>query len=162
MPSGPTLLGSTPNVQAIRNLQLVAPKFGLAIAQGLQDAWWAGFDPIVYESLRTDERQAWLYAQGRTRPGAIVTNAPTADHSYHRWGLAVDIISRKAEWDDPNFFDKIQGFFAKYNVDWAGDWHDADLPHFQWGNCPPKVPDFLIELGHAHGMQAVWQNRGAA
>lgn len=56
----------------------------------------------VGETRRTAERQAWLYASGRSRKGPILTY--TLD-SNHRWGLAADlVITRKltpwkAEWD---------------------------------------------------------------
>lgn len=41
----------------------------------------------VVEGYRSDERQQWLYAQGRTRPGSIVTNAKTAKQSAHGYTL---------------------------------------------------------------------------
>jgi hypothetical protein len=43
----------------------------------------AGIPCRVVEGYRSDERQAWLYAQGRTRPGLIVTNAASAKLSAH-------------------------------------------------------------------------------
>lgn len=45
----------------------------------------AGFDMFENETWRPDERQRWLYAQGRTRPGAIVTNSNSASNSAHGW-----------------------------------------------------------------------------
>jgi peptidoglycan L-alanyl-D-glutamate endopeptidase CwlK len=45
----------------------------------------------LFEGFRTPWRQAWLYAQGRTRPGAKVTNAQ-AWQSYHQHGLAADFV----------------------------------------------------------------------
>jgi peptidoglycan L-alanyl-D-glutamate endopeptidase CwlK len=43
----------------------------------------------VFETLRTQERQDWLYAQGRTRPGKIVTRTKKSNHAD---GNAVDIV----------------------------------------------------------------------
>lgn len=43
----------------------------------------------VGETYRTPARQKWLYAQGRTRPGNVVTHAQTSP--YHGRGLAVDL-----------------------------------------------------------------------
>jgi hypothetical protein len=57
----------------------------------------------VFESVRTPERQAWLYAQGRTRPGKQITKAEPWD-SYHQYGLAADIvpfIDGKFTWEPP-------------------------------------------------------------
>ena len=45
----------------------------------------------VFEAYRTPQRQAFLYAQGRTQPGDIVTKAQPWT-SYHQYGLAVDIV----------------------------------------------------------------------
>lgn len=45
----------------------------------------------VFEAFRHPQRQADLYAQGRTKPGSIVTYAQPWS-SYHQYGLAVDFI----------------------------------------------------------------------
>jgi len=52
----------------------------------------------LFEGFRSAERQQYLYAQGRTRPGPIVTKArPWA--SYHQYGLAGDfVIFEKGAW----------------------------------------------------------------
>jgi peptidoglycan LD-endopeptidase CwlK len=44
----------------------------------------------VISGLRTDEEQNDLYAQGRTKPGRIVTNA-RGGYSNHNFGIAFDI-----------------------------------------------------------------------
>src|SRR5712692_1332214 len=45
----------------------------------------------LFEGLRSPERQQYLYAQGRTRPGPIVTKAQPWT-SYHQYGLAGDFV----------------------------------------------------------------------
>ncbi|GBF49396.1 serine-type D-Ala-D-Ala carboxypeptidase [Leptospira ryugenii] len=45
----------------------------------------------LYETYRTNERQEYLYGQGRTRSGSIVTYAK-AGHSPHNHGMAFDIV----------------------------------------------------------------------
>jgi len=45
----------------------------------------------LFEGLRSPERQQYLYAQGRTRPGPIVTRARPWT-SYHQYGLAGDFV----------------------------------------------------------------------
>lgn len=45
----------------------------------------------LFEGRRSEDRQAWLYASGRTRPGPIVTKAGPGD-SYHQYGLAGDYV----------------------------------------------------------------------
>lgn len=45
----------------------------------------------LFEAFRFPERQADLYAQGRTKPGGIVTHA-LPWRSYHQFGLAGDFV----------------------------------------------------------------------
>jgi peptidoglycan L-alanyl-D-glutamate endopeptidase CwlK len=45
----------------------------------------------LFEGFRSPQRQQYLYAQGRTRPGAIVTKAGPWT-SYHQYGLAGDFV----------------------------------------------------------------------
>jgi peptidoglycan L-alanyl-D-glutamate endopeptidase CwlK len=83
-----------------------------------------------------------LYAQGRTKAGAKVTNAKGGD-SYHNYGLAIDIVLIKdgkvALWDTKSDFDgdgksdwmECVAIFKKYGWDWGGEWKFVDAPHFQ-------------------------------
>jgi peptidoglycan L-alanyl-D-glutamate endopeptidase CwlK len=57
----------------------------------------------VYETYRTPERQDYLFAQGRTHPGKIVTYARSWE-SFHQYGLAVDMafkVNGQWTWDEP-------------------------------------------------------------
>jgi hypothetical protein len=62
-----------------------------------------GYDAIVYEARRTQERQEWLYSIGRTRQKARKPVTWTLN-SLHASGKAVDIISKKRGWDWPEFY----------------------------------------------------------
>lgn len=67
-----------------------------SVLQALNDE---GHGFALFEAYRTPQRQAWLYGQGRTRSGNIVTFAP-AWTSYHQYGLAVDIVLKtNGAWD---------------------------------------------------------------
>ena len=48
-----------------------------------------GLDICIVSTLRTYPEQQELYAQGRTKPGNVVTNAKPG-YSYHNFGLALD------------------------------------------------------------------------
>ncbi|WP_306113978.1 MULTISPECIES: transglycosylase SLT domain-containing protein [unclassified Roseovarius] len=64
----------------------------------------------VFEGFRSPHRQAYLYAQGRTRPGDIVTGAK-AWESYHQYGLAADFVrfeNGKWNWNDSTAKQKAQ------------------------------------------------------
>jgi peptidoglycan LD-endopeptidase CwlK len=55
----------------------------------------------LFEGFRSAERQLYLFAQGRTRPGAVVTRARPWT-SYHQYGLAGDFVlfeEGKWSWD---------------------------------------------------------------
>jgi|GEM_PF-2985908 Soluble lytic murein transglycosylase and related regulatory proteins (some contain LysM/invasin domains) len=55
----------------------------------------------IFEGYRSPQRQQFLYSQGRTAPGDIVTNAKPWS-SYHQYGLAADFvlfIDGKWSWD---------------------------------------------------------------
>ena len=80
----------------------------------------------VYSTLRTFQEQAQLYAQGRTAPGNIVTNARPGQ-SYHNYGLAIDILP--TNWAD---IDRVAKIGKSYGFEWGGDWPAfKDYPHYQ-------------------------------
>lgn len=85
------------------SLNLLYPPFRMLLVTAIEDANRKKLYPLVFESWRSDERQAFLYAQGRTAPGEIVTNAPPG-LSFHSVGLAVDLVfdanpaTEKPEW----------------------------------------------------------------
>lgn len=58
-------------------------------------------DKFVFaETLRTVERQAWLWASGRSRPGPIVTKI--RDPRWHGIGLAADVMFKERGYDAPH------------------------------------------------------------
>jgi peptidoglycan LD-endopeptidase CwlK len=62
---------------------------------------------IVTQAKRDSAMQAELYAQGRTKPGKIVTNS-APDQSIHEYGLAFDFCLVKGKvtiWDTMADFD---------------------------------------------------------
>lgn len=99
-------------------------------------------------TLRTIEEQDALYAQGRTKPGKIVTNAK-GGQSMHNYGLAIDIVLlvdknkdgtfESASWETNVDFDgdgkadwqEVVKVFKSYGWEWGGEWRFTDMPHFQ-------------------------------
>lgn len=57
-----------------RNPADLDPGFRKALALTLGELAVEGMPFKFHEGFRTRERQAWLYAQGRSRPGRIVTH----------------------------------------------------------------------------------------
>lgn len=92
-----------------------------------------GLKVLVTQTVRDSEYQASLYAQGRTKPGNIVTNTKIA--TYHGDGLAFDICKnvKGQEYSDANFFKRCGEIGKKVGFTWGGDWTSfVDRPHFQW------------------------------
>lgn len=87
----------------------------------------------IVSGLRTMQEQAALYAQGRSKPGAVVTNAKPGQ-SYHNFGLAIDLVeikNGKALWDNPDW-ERIGAFGESLGFEWGGRWTSLkDLPHLQ-------------------------------
>lgn len=99
---------------------------------------------IITEALRTYEYQNSLYAQGRTKPGQIVTNA-RGGYSNHNFGYAFDFAllmsdGRQVSWntlmdadrDSIPDWDEVVQVGRSLGLEWGGDWRSfKDLPHFQ-------------------------------
>lgn len=89
--------------QQNRDLNDLAQAFRTPLERWLAAVKAAGFAVMVYETARTRERQEHLYAQGRTRPGAIITY--TLD-SCHRYRIAADwapLIGGAISWNAADY-----------------------------------------------------------
>ena len=155
---------------ANRDLALLAPKFREAVTAALADCAARGLTAKVNEGFRSNARQAWLYAQGRTRPGKKVTNAPTSLTSWHGYGLAVDIIHQTKAYNpfgddaaaNEKWFADVAAVFKQHGCTWGGDWTKPDTPHMQWGKCRASPSDKARELIASGGVEAVWKAVSAA
>lgn len=110
----------------------------------IERCYSCGVPILITQGLRTIAEQDELYAQGRTKPGAIVTNAK-GGYSYHNYGLAIDFAlllpdGSSVSWDMKRDGDKDQ--IADWlevvqqakllGFEWGGDWTSfKDYPHFQ-------------------------------
>lgn len=68
----------------------------------------------ISDARRTMAQQAAIYAQGRTKPGKVVSNAPPG-RSAHNFGLAVDLWPMKGndfDWRASNDLFKIMADIA--------------------------------------------------
>lgn len=94
-----------------------------------------GYQINITQTLRTIEEQDALYAQGRIKPGNIVTKAK-GGYSLHNFGVAFDIcpiVNGKAAWNDTTLFKKIGEVGIRLGLEWGGAWVSfPDLPHFQY------------------------------
>lgn len=109
-----------------------------------------GIQILFSECFRTVAEQDALYAQGRTKPGNIVTNAKGSTYSsQHQWGIAVDfyldmdVDGDGSKADDAynnatRLFDRVGEIAKSIGLGWGGDWKSIkDRPHLyltNWGN----------------------------
>ena len=90
------------------------------------------------------ETQAALYAQGRTAPGRIVTNARPG-YSYHNFGLAIDVVPTELlalhRWGDTlkhqvrtdELWNRVGAIGKELGFRWGGEFRTLpDRPHFEW------------------------------
>lgn len=151
---------------SINRIQLLHPALRTEALQILRecDAALTGRAKVrITQTLRTFPEQAELYAQGRTKPGNIVTKA-NAGQSIHNYGLALDFClvidnkdiswDTKADWDNDRQSDwmEVVSIFKRHGWQWGGDWRTfTDMPHFEktfgltWQTCLDryKAKDFI-------------------
>jgi peptidoglycan L-alanyl-D-glutamate endopeptidase CwlK len=96
-----------------------------------------GHPMVVTNGVRTQAEQDALYAQGRTKPGAIVTYAKVSNHQPKAdgFGRAVDcafLIDGKPAWPEKAPW-RLYGEMAKaLGLVWGGDWKRfTDRPHVE-------------------------------
>ncbi|MBL8397082.1 MAG: M15 family metallopeptidase [Candidatus Accumulibacter sp.] len=125
----------------------------------VQKAAASGIKIKILSGLRTYQEQDALYAQGRTAPGSIVTNA-RGGQSNHNFGIAFDIGVFEGN--------KYLGESVKYKavgvlgvdmgLEWGGNWKTIkDQPHFQlrpaWA-AELNEKQMLAELRSRHDDQS--------
>lgn len=103
--------------------------------QLLAQAQAQGVTVIITSTLRSFPEQTALYAQGRTTPGKIVTNAK-AGQSWHNFGLAFDVVpvvNGAAVWDATSPLWEVIGKIGQsLGLKWGRDFPKPDRPHFEY------------------------------
>jgi D-alanyl-D-alanine dipeptidase len=90
-----------------KNINLLRPNFRNKIEELMNVMEMKGYDPIIFESLRSNSRQNWLYSIGRTYQKNRKPVTWTLQ-SKHLTGEACDIISKSKGWNNPKFFEALQ------------------------------------------------------
>lgn len=129
------------------NITLCHPKLQLLAGRLIEECGKQGLAIKIGETLRTAAEQDALYAQGRTRPGSIVTNAPGSSYSsFHQWGTAFDFYRNDgagAYNESGNFFGRVGAIGTALGLEWGGNWKSiVDKPHFQlpdWGSSTAGI-----------------------
>ncbi|MDO4719615.1 MAG: glucosaminidase domain-containing protein [Peptostreptococcaceae bacterium] len=99
----------------------------------------------VFETYRSQERQEYLYAQGRTRSGNVVT---WTKQSFHTSRRAFDIIHETLNWNAPEaFWKSIAEIGRSIGLTCGYDWKQKDRPHFQLdqGKKAKEEDEYMVE-----------------
>lgn len=130
--------------------------FRLAVECTLARMKKGGWDAMVYETWRSDHRQKFLFAYGRTRPGPKVTNARDALTTVHHYTLAVDIVHRTRLWNHPRFFYWLGQHAEACGLVAGAFWtRFPDQPHIQfgaWDGAPPMWARVMMASGNLAGV----------
>lgn len=138
------------DVSSESRIQTLHPKVRDKARQFILAAEKQGIKLRVTSALRNYAEQTTLYAQGRTAPGNIVTNAKAGESS-HNFGTAIDvvpIVNGVAQWDTD--WTKIAEIGKSVGFSWGGDWKSfKDKPHFEmnFGNTLAQLKS-KYDSGH--------------
>ena len=107
--------------QRIDTLDLLEPITQQRVHEILADAKAHGVDLMVFETYRSQARQALLFNQGATRLRIV---------GVHHYGLACDIV--KSIDGEPSWkgdFSLLGEWAHKHGLIWGGDWGAPGKPH---------------------------------
>ncbi|MCY1094005.1 M15 family metallopeptidase [Bacillus safensis] len=102
----------------------------------IKQAYKEGIYVQITSGYRSFAEQNKLYAQGRTAPGKIVTNAK-GGQSNHNYGLAIDYVllsadGKKALWTVNEKWRRVAKIGKSLGFSWGGDWKSfKDYPHLE-------------------------------
>ncbi|MCI8950011.1 MAG: M15 family peptidase [Lachnospiraceae bacterium] len=158
----------------MRDITLCHPRLQVLAAQLKEKCSDEGLKIEIGETLRTKAEQDALYAQGRTKPGQIVTNASGSSYSsFHQWGTAFDFFrndGRGAYNESGKFFERVGNIGVDLGLEWGGNWKSiVDKPHFQlpdWGSGTGKIkslysnPEAFMKTWPVKEQEAGWIKDG--
>ena len=122
-------------------------------AQGIDFRWT--------NVVRTMAEQAADYAQGRTTPGAIITDAQPGQ-SWHEFGFAGDgcpMVNGEPDWNvDGANWPKVYAALPSVGLFSGKNFRTipGDYDHTQLAEIPESPTDADVRMLTADGMQVVW------
>ena len=140
-----------------KRLLKLHPSLATAVRAAVADLNLRGHVVEVVQGLRSFEEQDALFAQGRTKPGSIVTQARGGE-SNHNYGLAADLcpfVGGKPDWNAPiAVWSAIGAAAVEQGLAWGGNWQKfIDKPHVELTSLTLAECQSIFRNG---GMNAVW------
>lgn len=127
-----------------RDLSLLHPDLQSLCKQWLQQCKDSGIHVIVTNTYRSQEEQDALYAQGRTAPGKIVTNAKggKSEHNFtlddgtpasKAFDFAVEDKNGQLNWNVNSIeWSEVVSIGQQLGLVWGGGWKSIkDFDHWQ-------------------------------
>jgi peptidoglycan L-alanyl-D-glutamate endopeptidase CwlK len=119
-----------------RNIRTLNKKVQPLARKLIETAVEQGINVKVISGHRTYEEQNALYAQGRTKPGNIVTKAK-GGQSNHNFATAFDVgifsADGKEYFGESPDYEKVGVIGESLGLTWGGRWEKfPDFPHFQF------------------------------
>ena len=142
------------------NISTLLPKTQIAARKAMiaVKALGGGLTVQILSGTRTYAEQSAIYAQGRTKPGNVVTNAK-AGQSNHNFGIAFDIgvFKGKTYYDgdtaaeEKAYVDASKLIRPATGLDWGGTWRKPDNPHYELPtNKTVSQVRAMLEAGKAY------------
>lgn len=114
------------SAKLVSDLDILYPQFSLLILKLFVSARKEGLPICIYETYRSQERQAELFSKGVTK---LKTNG------MHHFGIAADLVflnGKNPSWDSKNNWRRLGALGQTLGLEWGGSWKSfVDLPHFQ-------------------------------
>jgi len=136
--------------KAIKRMGAVKPIVKEKVLDIIEKAYSEGIYVLITDGYRSIEEQNELYAQGRTKPGSIVTNAK-GGQSNHNFGIAVDFCLTNKEgtaayWTVNADWKRVAAIAKSMGFEWGGNWTSfKDNPHLEYTGEITVTPDIKVD-----------------
>lgn len=118
--------------KSCRDINELSPVAKKACTLFLDECKKANLPIFITETYRSQARQNYLYEQGRSRPGKVVTWTHSSNHTGRMaWDIAVD--KKGLDLYDIKTLEKAGAVAKKLGITWGGTWSakNLDRPHFE-------------------------------
>lgn len=133
-----------------RDINELSPVAQKAIRLFLKECEKEGLNVLITETYRSQERQDYLFKQGREAPYLNKAEVTWVTESKHTSRNAWDLCENKPGegYKDDNFFKKCGDVAKRLDITWGGDWKQKDKPHFEvkenWKE-PKIMEEYMVE-----------------